>query len=116
MWQGFTIALREGLESFLIIALLLAYLARVGAKHLQKAVVLGLGTSLLVCGLAGFGLSHAANQPLWELPGPLLAAKRTTRSLMACHHRRRMTGENTRPASGSRSQRLQQWAPLAAGG
>ena len=30
MWQGFTIALREGIESFLIVALTLSYLKRTG--------------------------------------------------------------------------------------
>ncbi len=30
MWQGFTIALREGIEAFLIVALTLSYLARTG--------------------------------------------------------------------------------------
>jgi len=30
MWQGFTIALREGIEAFLIVALTLAYLKRTG--------------------------------------------------------------------------------------
>src|SRR5260370_42285571 len=30
MWQGFTIALREGIEMFLIVALILAYLRRTG--------------------------------------------------------------------------------------
>ena len=30
MWQGFTIALREGIEAFLIVALTLSYLQRTG--------------------------------------------------------------------------------------
>ena len=30
MWQGFTIALREGIEAFLIVALTLSYLKRTG--------------------------------------------------------------------------------------
>ena len=36
MWQGFTIALREGIESFLIVALTLSYLTRTGRPRLSR--------------------------------------------------------------------------------
>ena len=42
MWQGFTIALREGIEAFLIVALTLSYLARTGRKGLSRAVYAGI--------------------------------------------------------------------------
>jgi high-affinity iron transporter len=66
MWQGFTIALREGVESFLIIALIFAYLRKTGRKGLAKAVVAGIVASLFVCAAAGWALGKAANQSLWE--------------------------------------------------
>jgi high-affinity iron transporter len=66
MWQGFTIALREGIESFLIVALTLAYLKRTARATLARAVALGIGASLAVCAVAAFLLSKASNQPLWE--------------------------------------------------
>jgi high-affinity iron transporter len=66
MWQGFLIGLREGLESFLIVALTLSYLKRTGRDRLARAVVAGIAASLAVCAAAGYGLSRAANQPLWE--------------------------------------------------
>src|SRR5262249_6077929 len=66
MWQGFTIALREGLESFLIVALILAYLKRTGRKQLARAVVAGIVASVFVCVGAGWLLGRASNQPLWE--------------------------------------------------
>jgi high-affinity iron transporter len=66
MWQGFTIALREGLESFLIVALTLAYLRKTGRARLAKAVVLGVLVSIAVSTGAGLLLGRAANQPLWE--------------------------------------------------
>jgi high-affinity iron transporter len=66
MWQGFTIALREGLESFLIIALVLAYLRKTGRQALVRALIAGILASVLVCAGAGLLLSRAANQPLWE--------------------------------------------------
>jgi high-affinity iron transporter len=66
MWQGFTIALREGIESFLIVAVTLAWLKKTGRARLARAVVLGIVASLGVCAAAGWALSRAANQPLWE--------------------------------------------------
>ena len=53
MWQGFTIALREGIEAFLIVALTLSYLSRTGRKGLSRAVYAGIGVSVLTCAAAG---------------------------------------------------------------
>ena len=47
MWQGFTIALREGIEAFLIVALTLSYLTRTGRRSLAKAVYAALGVSVV---------------------------------------------------------------------
>ena len=74
MWQGFTIALREGIEAFLIVALTLSYLTRTGRRSLAKAVYAGLGVSVVTCAGAGYLFSKAANQPLWEGVLALVAA------------------------------------------
>ena len=66
MWQGFTIALREGIESFLIIALTLSYLRRTGRAALSRAVYLGITVSVVVCVAAGYLFSSAGKKPLWE--------------------------------------------------
>jgi len=66
MWQGFTIALREGIEAFLIVALTLSYLKRTGREALSRAVSAGIGVSVLTCAAAGLLFSKASNQPLWE--------------------------------------------------
>ena len=66
MWQGFTIALREGIESFLIVALTLSYLKRTGRANLARAVYLGIAVSVVVCVAAGFLFSQADKKPLWE--------------------------------------------------
>ena len=66
MWQGFTIALREGIEAFLIVALTLSYLARTGRRNLSKAVYTAIAASVVACAAAGWLFSKAANQPLWE--------------------------------------------------
>jgi high-affinity iron transporter len=66
MWQGFTIALREGIESFLIVALTLSYLRRTGRPTLARAVYAGIGVSVAVCVAAGLLFSRAEEKPLWE--------------------------------------------------
>ncbi len=63
---GFTIALREGIEAFLIVALTLSYLKRTGREALSRAVSAGIGVSVLTCAAAGLLFSKASNQPLWE--------------------------------------------------
>ncbi len=66
MWQGFTIALREGIEAFLIVALTLSYLRRTGRPELARAVYGAIGVSVATCAGAGFLFSKAVNQSLWE--------------------------------------------------
>lgn len=66
MWQGFTIALREGIEAFLIVALTLSYLARTGRRGLSRAVYAAIAASVVTCAAAGWVFSKAVNQPLWE--------------------------------------------------
>jgi high-affinity iron transporter len=66
MWQGFTIALREGIEAFLIVALTLAYLKRTGRANLARAVYAAVGVSVVTCAAAGWIFSRAVNQSLWE--------------------------------------------------
>jgi high-affinity iron transporter len=74
MWQGFTIALREGIEAFLIVALTLSYLKRTGRPELSRAVYAAVGVSVLTCAAAGFLFSKAVNQSLWEGILALVAA------------------------------------------
>src|SRR5215475_14699176 len=74
MWQGFTIALREGIEAFLIVALTLAYLQRTGRPGLARAVYAAVAVSVVTCGAAGWIFSKAANQSLWEGILALVAA------------------------------------------
>jgi high-affinity iron transporter len=74
MWQGFTIALREGIEAFLIVALTLSYLKRTGRQSLARAVYLGIAVSAVTCFGAGLLFAKAANQSLWEGILALVAA------------------------------------------
>jgi high-affinity iron transporter len=74
MWQGFTIALREGIEMFLIVALILSYLARTGRRGLSRAVYAGTVVSLGTCFVAFLFFQRAANRSLWEGILALVAA------------------------------------------
>ena len=74
MWQGFTIALREGIEAFLIVALTLSYLKRTGRENLARAVYAGIGVSVATCAGAGFLFARAARKSLWEAILALVAA------------------------------------------
>jgi high-affinity iron transporter len=66
MWQGFTIAFREGIEMFLIVALILSYLKRTGRNSLVRAVYAGVTVSALTCYGAFLLFRQASNQALWE--------------------------------------------------
>jgi high-affinity iron transporter len=66
VWQGFTIALREGIEMFLIVALILSYLARTGRRALSRAVYAGTAVSLATCYVAFLFFRRAENRSLWE--------------------------------------------------
>ena len=74
MWQGFTIALREGIEMFLIVALILSYLARTGRRALARAVYSGTAVSFATCYGAFLLFRRAANRSLWEGILALVAA------------------------------------------
>jgi high-affinity iron transporter len=74
VWQGFTIALREGIEMFLIVALILSYLARTGRRALSRAVYAGTAVSLATCYVAFLFFQRAANRSLWEGVLALVAA------------------------------------------
>lgn len=78
MLQAFVITLREGLEAFLIVAISLAYLKKIGRRDLVAAVRWGVAISILVSVGAGMLLAEARNQALWEGVLALVAAALVT--------------------------------------
>lgn len=65
MLQALIIVFREGFESFLTVAIIVAYLKKTGRDVLRPAVWWGIGVSVA----ASFGLGYllqSINQPLWE--------------------------------------------------
>jgi high-affinity iron transporter len=78
MLQSFVITLREGLEAFLIVAISLAYLKKIGRHDLTGAVRWGIAISVAVSLGAGLLLQQARNQALWESVLALVAAVSVT--------------------------------------
>src|SRR4051812_14856996 len=66
MLQAFIITSREGLESFLIIAVILAYLRKTGRKNIIPAIYAGIGAAVLASLALGALLLKVANHSLWE--------------------------------------------------
>jgi high-affinity iron transporter len=66
MLQAFIIVLREGFEAFLIVAIILSYLAKRQQKELNSAVYWGVVFSLLVSGVAGYLLKESVSKSFWE--------------------------------------------------
>jgi high-affinity iron transporter len=54
MLQSFIIVLREGFESFLLVAVIFSYLRRSGRRHLAPAVYSAIGVALLLSGGIGY--------------------------------------------------------------
>ncbi len=66
MLQSFLMLLREGFESFLIVAIILSYLETTGRRALRGAVFLGSVVAVLASFGLGFILMKGVNQALWE--------------------------------------------------
>lgn len=54
MLQSFIIVLREGFESFILVAVILSYLRRSGQRHLAPGVYWGITMALVISGALGY--------------------------------------------------------------
>jgi high-affinity iron transporter len=79
--QAALISFREGLESFLIVGIILGYLRKTGRQRLVRGVHLGLGASVLTCTVGAYfwyrwlqAETGGPNQSLYEGIGALAAA------------------------------------------
>src|SRR5689334_3776653 len=67
MLEAFIICLREGFESFLIVAITVAYLRKTERKWLSPAVYAGIAVSIVASSALGYFLSLGVmNQAFWE--------------------------------------------------
>lgn len=80
MLSALVVTFREGLEAFLIIGIIAAYLKKTGRARLLPGVWLGLGLAFVLSVSGGIALYRTAmgdgniNQPLWEGIFALVAA------------------------------------------
>ena len=79
--QAILISFREGLESFLIVGVILAYLRRTGRTELVRGVQLGVGLSVLTCTAGAYfwyrwtqSETSSPNQSLYEGIAAFVAA------------------------------------------
>ncbi len=66
MLPALVIVFREGFESFVTVAIILAYLRKTGRDWLRPAVYWGIAASLVASGALGYELSRVSEQSLWE--------------------------------------------------
>ena len=81
--QAFVITSREGIEAFLIVAISLAYLRKIGRAELTSAVHWGIAAAVALSAIGGYLLYHAANQE-W-LDGPLAIIAAVSVAAMTVH-------------------------------
>ncbi len=66
MLETLVITFREGLEAFLIVAIMLAYLTNTGRTQLIKPVYIGIAVAILISATTGWHVAELANDPVWE--------------------------------------------------
>ncbi|HMC95099.1 MAG TPA: FTR1 family protein, partial [Polyangia bacterium] len=74
MLQALLITFREGIESFLIVGVVVAYLKKSGRPGLVRGVKIGLGISVVSCTAGAWLWLQVPNQPLYEGIAALFAA------------------------------------------
>lgn len=66
MLETIIITFREGLEMFLIVAIILAYLTKTGRPHLRESVYWGAGIAIALSLTTGWHIAELAQDPLME--------------------------------------------------
>lgn len=66
MLETLLITFREGLEAFLIVAIMLAFVTKTGRTHLIKPIYGGLIVALIISATTGWHIAELAQEPVWE--------------------------------------------------
>jgi high-affinity iron transporter len=74
MLQALLVTFREGIEAFLIVGVVVAYLKKTGHPGLVRGVKIGLGISVVSCTAGAWLWLQVPNQPLYEGIAALTAA------------------------------------------
>jgi high-affinity iron transporter len=98
MFETAVVIFREGLEAFLIVAIMLAYVTNTGRFHLRKPIFAGILVAFLISVTTGWHVAELANDPIWEgslalIAGAMVASftiyiMRTAKTIRADIHRR----------------------------
>lgn len=108
MLETAVVIFREGLEAFLIVAIMLAFVTNTGRFHLRKPIFSGIIVALLISATTGYHVAGLAQEPVWEgslamIAGLLVATftiyiMRTAKNIRGDIHRRM---ENTSSQDGA---------------
>jgi high-affinity iron transporter len=74
MLQALLVTFREGIESFLIVGVIIAYLRKTNRAGLLRGVHVGLALSVVTCVAGAWLWQQVPNQPLYEGVGAFVAA------------------------------------------
>jgi high-affinity iron transporter len=74
MFEALLVTFREGIESFLIVGIIIAYLRKTNRAGLLRGVHIGLAVSVVTCALGAWLWLQVPNQALYEGIGALTAA------------------------------------------
>lgn len=66
MFETLIITFREGLEAFLIVAIMAAYLIKTGRKQLMLPLYVGIGFALFISATTGWHVAELAEDPVME--------------------------------------------------
>jgi high-affinity iron transporter len=66
MLETLIVVFREGLEAFLIVAIMLAYVTKTGHSGLRKPIFAGIGLAALISVTTGWHVAELAQDPIWE--------------------------------------------------
>ena len=66
MFETFIITFREGLEAFLIVAIMAAYLVKTNRRQLMKPLYIGIAAAFLISATTGLHVAEMAENPIWE--------------------------------------------------
>jgi high-affinity iron transporter len=66
MFETLIVTFREGLEAFLIVAIMAAYLVKTGRRHLMPVLYAGIAVALVVSATTGWHVAELAEDPIWE--------------------------------------------------
>ncbi len=66
MFETLIVTFREGLEAFLIVAIMAAYLIKTDRRHLMLVLYIGIAVALVVSATTGWHVAELAEDPIWE--------------------------------------------------